>query len=631
MNDTTRDRKDERRQQLIDATIRAISKHGYARTTLSDVSDESGLSRGIVGFYFDSKDALFLETMRYLADGYVAIWQDGLAAAGDDPAARVLALVDADLHPRNWTLDRTAAWVAFLAEAKGRETYSDLCGAMDDRFQDELRRPIAELIAARGFDHLDAARIARTLSAMQQGFQYDLLFYGETYDRSEVRRSIIAVLAAFFPDDFGGEPDDKVTDLNAARPAEPVSPPTGTSSPGTSASAPAGATKTLPAWTYNNNEFFELEMSDLIDASWQIVGHTSEFEKPGDYLTLDYANRRVVVIRDKQGTFRAFHNVCRHRAARLCPGRQGNHRFNIVCPYHGWSYNYDGSLKAMPAKETFPDLDVAKFGLKPVEIDTWNGFIFVRLSDDGGPRVGELLAAYEDELAPYRFAELQPIDSCWVGEVIDVDWKNMMDNYLEGYHINVGHPGLYRMFGANYWVDADERATCRAHSLMVDKPSNQWAEGLYMRLLPRFDHLPDDRQRSWSYYSLFPNQSFDIYPDQVSFFHVVPLGPGKCVLRSRNFGLADERREVKAARWLNNRINSQVQNEDDELILRVQQGLESGAYTTGYFSEKERCLAAFHNNVRARLPVAELDVAPNGGTVAEANERLAKGFAEAAE
>ena len=230
MDNSTRDRKDERRQQLIDATIRAISNQGYARTTLADVSRESGLSRGIVGFYFDSKDDLFLETMRYLADGYVAIWQTRLAAAGDDPVARVMALIDADLDPRNWTLDRTAAWVAFLAEAKGRETYRALCGAMDERFHDELKTQIAALIEARGLDHLDATRITRTIGAMQQGFQYDILFYGENYDRDDVRGSIIDVLAAFFPDDFSEDVAGSVTELASVRPAAPTN-------------APAGATK----------------------------------------------------------------------------------------------------------------------------------------------------------------------------------------------------------------------------------------------------------------------------------------------------------------------------------------------------------------------------------------------------
>ena len=88
MAENNRDRKDERRQQLIEATIRAISQHGYSRTTLADVSRESGLSRGIVGFYFDSKDALFLETLRFLSDEYAGIWRERLATAGDEPLAR---------------------------------------------------------------------------------------------------------------------------------------------------------------------------------------------------------------------------------------------------------------------------------------------------------------------------------------------------------------------------------------------------------------------------------------------------------------------------------------------------------------------------------------------------------------
>ncbi len=614
----TRDRKDKRRQQLIQATIRAISQHGYSRTTLADVSRESGLSRGIVGFYFDSKDALFLETLRFLADEYAAIWQANVAAAADTPRDRILALLDADLDPRIWSLDRIAAWVAFLAESKGRQAYRELYGVMDDRFHDELKGQIATIIATGGYDHLDADRVTRTLSAMQQGFWYDLLFYGESYSREDVHRSLCDVLAAFFPDEFGARAGETVTPLTVARPETP-------------ASAPAGATKTLPAWTYQNDEFFDLEMERVVDTSWQVVGHVSELAKPGDYMTLDYANRRIFVIRDKKGAVKAFHNVCQHRAARLCPGRQGNHRFNIVCPYHGWSYDFHGGLKAMPAKESFPDLDTSKFGLKPVELDVWNGFVFVRLTDDGGPKVGELLAAYEAELAPYRIADMTPIGEPWDGEPIDVDWKNMMDNYLEGYHINVGHPALYRMFGANYWVEADERATSRAFSTLVDEPSQVWAEGHYMRHLPHFDHLPADRQRAWAYYGLFPNQALDIYPDQISIFHVVPLGPGRCVLRGKNYALADSRREVEACRWLNARINVLVQREDDALVSRVQDGLGSGAYTTGYFSEKETCLAAFHNNVRTRLPVAQLDEAPAAGTVGDVNERLARGFQDAAE
>ena len=626
MTGTTRDRKDERRQQLIEATIRAISQHGYSRTTLADVSRESGLSRGIVGFYFDSKDALLLETLRYLADEYAGIWQANMSAAVDEPSDRILALLDADLDARIWSLDRIAAWVAFLAESKGRQAYRELCGAMDDQFHDELKRQIVTIISAGGYERLDAERITRTLGAMQQGFWYDLLFYGEVYSREDVHRSLLDVLVAFFPAEFGARVGETITHLTVAHAS--ASPVTHAEMP---ARAPAGATKTLPAWTYRNDEYFKLEMEHVLDTSWQIVGHLSELAKDGDYLTLDYANRRVFIIRDKKGNVKAFHNVCRHRAARLCLGKEGSHRFNIVCPYHGWSYAFDGSLKAMPAKETFPDLDTSKFGLKPVELDVWNGFVFVRLADDGGPKVGDLLAAYEAELAPYRLADMTPYGEPWDSEPMDVDWKNMMDNYLEGYHINVGHPGLYRMFGSNYCVEADERATSRAFSTLVDEPSEVWAEGHYMRHLPRFDHLPDDRQRAWGYYGLFPNQAFDIYPDQISFFHIVPIGPGKCALRGKNYVLADSRREVEACRWLNVRINNLVQREDDMLVARVQDGLGSGAYTTGYFSEKEACLAAFHNNVRARLPVTRLDEAPAAGTLADVNDRLARGVREAAE
>ena len=637
------DKKDVRRRDLIEATISAIAHNGFARTTLADVASAAGLSRGIVTFYFESKDDLFLETLRYLAEEYAGLVRGAVEAAGSDPAARVVALIDADLNPRVWNLDRIAAWVAFLAESKSHPDYRAICRRYDVDADEELSGQIALLMQRSGRPVADARVVTRCLSAMQQGFWYDLLFYGESFDHTFVRNALVDYLARVMPESFAayrrevtprpslsvytaGRDDDPAIELHlTALPGDPRPEPLASDSPF------AGAVKTLPAWTYKNDEFYQLETEHIFDTHWQVVCHLNDVKKAGDYATLDLATRRIAVIRDKAGDVRAFHNVCRHRAARLCPGKHGNHRFNIVCPYHGWSYNYDGTLRAMSEGHTFPEIDTEKFGLWEIDTEIWNGFVFVRLKNDDGPSVAQIMAPYAEELAPYRFAEMEPMGSIWSGPVVNTDWKNTMDNYLEGYHINPGHPGLYRMFGNSYVTEANEHGTGRAFSVLREEPSRVWSEGLYMKLLPRFDHLPEERQRAWVYYSLFPNMAFDVYPDQLTVFHVMPIAPGRSQVVGGAYALPDARPEVKACRWLSNRINHQVWLEDNELTDLVQEGLQSGPYTTGYFSEKEVCLARFHQNVRARLPVATLDRVPHEGNVADVNAQMMRRLAEAAE
>src|SRR5262249_50867714 len=155
--------------------------------------------------------------------------------------------------------------------------------------------------------------------------------------------------------------------------------------------------------------------------------------------------------------------------------------------------------------------------------------------------------------------ELRPLGQHWNIEM-KADWKNVMDNYLEGYHVPVGHPGLYRMFGSRYDVETQPTGVSRAIHWLRDKRSPVWSEGLYQSLLPVIQHLPEERRRSWAYYTMLPNLAFDAYADQVSYFQVLPKAPGVCVLRGRAYGLpaadgsSDAGRRLRAARWLNGRI-----------------------------------------------------------------------------
>jgi phenylpropionate dioxygenase-like ring-hydroxylating dioxygenase large terminal subunit len=327
----------------------------------------------------------------------------------------------------------------------------------------------------------------------------------------------------------------------------------------------------LPAWTYSDPEFFDAEVARVIRPSWQVVCHVSDVPHPGDFHTLDYVGESVVVVRGREGELRAFTNVCRHRGARLLDGPSGCAK-KLVCPYHAWTYDLDGRLTGIPLRETYGALDTAKLGLVEVELEAWRGFLFVRL-EGGGPSVAEMMAPYEAEVAPYRFEDLRTFGRVTLRPRA-VNWKNVGDNYSDGLHIAVAHPGLKRLMGNGYGVEATAHVD-KMWGPIIDRPSANPSERAYQRFLPPVPHLPADRQRLWTYFKLWPNVAFDIYPDQVDFMQWLPVSPTQTLIREIAYALPDERREMKAARYLNWRINRQVNAEDTGLIARVQGGMAS--------------------------------------------------------
>jgi len=365
--------------------------------------------------------------------------------------------------------------------------------------------------------------------------------------------------------------------------------------------------RALPAWVYNHPEMTRLEYQRLIKPSWQIVCHVSQLRAAGDFVTLDLGTDSVIALRTSQGEIRAFHNVCRHRGARILEG-SGHCAGAISCPYHGWSYRLSGELLGISARETFPPLERATLGLKPVRSQLLFGFVFITLGVNPRP-LEQIWAPFAAEFTPHRFEDMQPLSS--YVEHWDCDWKVAMDNYLESYHVPIGHPGLYRMFTPDYDDQRTAPDIARGCSWLREQPSSRWSERFYQKLVGGLtQELPEAHRRRWSFYSMLPNLGIDVFPEQMDFFQVLPRGPGKCTIRGANFGLPDERREMRVLRYLSARINRQVQREDTFLCQRVQQGLASDSYEPGPLSRLENCMVEFHELLRARIPEARLPEPP---------------------
>jgi phenylpropionate dioxygenase-like ring-hydroxylating dioxygenase large terminal subunit len=366
----------------------------------------------------------------------------------------------------------------------------------------------------------------------------------------------------------------------------------------------------LPAWIYRDTEFFEREKQAIFRNSWQLVCHVSDVPRPGDFHTFEFFGESVVVLRAEDGGIRAFHNVCRHRAARLLDGPSGHCGRRITCPYHAWSYALDGRLVGVPNRESFKGLDTARHGLATLDHEVFLGFIFVRFAP-GLPSVREMAAPYLHELTPYRMEELVPLGRVTLRPRA-VNWKNVADNFSDGMHINVAHPGLTRLFGRGYGIEARPWID-KMWGTLRDTPSSNWSERLYQRLLPQVQYLPPERQRLWIYFKLWPNVALDIYPDQIDFMQFLPVSPTETLVREIAYVHPDARREMRAVRYLNWRINRRVSLEDKALIERVQAGMASSSYSVGPLGEGEVCLKSFAHRLRTLIPESALAHPPARG------------------
>jgi phenylpropionate dioxygenase-like ring-hydroxylating dioxygenase large terminal subunit len=381
--------------------------------------------------------------------------------------------------------------------------------------------------------------------------------------------------------------------------------------------------QSLPSWAYNSEAFFELEKQHLFLGSWQLICHLSNIPNNGDYFTFELFNERVMAIRGHDGAVRAFHNVCAHRAARLLDGDSGNCGKRLTCPYHNWGYDLEGNLTNVPYRDQFMDFDESQNGLVPVEMEIFQGFIFVRLKAADGPSVADQFAPYLEEIKPYRFEELEPMARV-VMRPRNVNWKQIADNYVDALHIPIAHPGLSALVSNSYGVEVggDGGYIHKMWSDVRKTRKNTLSNRLYDQVLPTMDHLSADKQRHWVYYRLWPNLAFDVYPEQMDFMQFIPISATTTMIRELPYALPDDRREVQIARYLNWRINRQVNAEDTDLISRVQDGMGTSGYSSGPLAKTEVCLIDSAEKIRTAMPVSRLSQKPEEQDMAAINQQM---------
>jgi len=375
----------------------------------------------------------------------------------------------------------------------------------------------------------------------------------------------------------------------------------------------------LPSWTYFNTELFELESEELFRKHWQIACHSSDVPKIGRYTTFDLVGERALIIRDQDNEIRAFHNVCRHRGSRVVDSKEGECKKVIKCPFHGWSYNFDGSLRGVARAKTLPEFDSVKLGLKPLEMELWNGFVFVRFKPGPQPSVARLLERFDEEVECFTdggFSQTAPIE---ITPSEELNWKSIRDVDNEGYHVARAHPSLNDLYGKNYYDEPFLNGVSRSYAPFNEGSAKLWSVRHYKKMLEKLKRPYSDLPKAWLYIGVFPNFVLGFYPDSMMFYQEIPYSVKEAAIRGSTYKRRDEDRTMRLARYLSERIDATAVVEDKQLSLWSYEAMKSSAFEGVILSDLEYGVRTHHDALRKVLPVMRHEKEPSHGTIFDIN------------
>ncbi|MEM9580164.1 MAG: aromatic ring-hydroxylating dioxygenase subunit alpha [Pseudomonadota bacterium] len=381
----------------------------------------------------------------------------------------------------------------------------------------------------------------------------------------------------------------------------------------------------MPGWCYHSPALLDLEKDAIFLRHWQIACHVSDVAEPGSFITLDLCGERALVLRDQQGEVRAFNNICRHRGSRLVTKEQGHCPKALICPFHGWVYNLDGTLRGAARPESYPPLDKHEFGLTAIEMEIWNGFVFLRFKPGPQPGVAELMAPFAEEIGAYRMENFVPTTGMWTEES-PVNWKSIRDVDNEGYHVAMAHPALQDLYGSTYADEPYVDGISRSDGRFTPTKGRRWAVRNYKKMTKPQPYLPDNLHDTWLYYGLFPNTVIAATPETILFYQEFPLAIDRSIIRSATYRHPQEDRQQRAARYLIERIDRETVEEDMQLTIWSNESMTSSSFEGFHLSDLEYGVRTHHDHLRRVLPVYTLETAPNEKKLAGINaEMLAKG------
>lgn len=353
----------------------------------------------------------------------------------------------------------------------------------------------------------------------------------------------------------------------------------------------------LPPAAFLEPAVLDWEIANIFRAGWICAGHASAVAEPGAFVRREVGGESIVVVGGEDGGVRAFHNVCRHRGARIVEEVEGQVRRRLRCPYHAWSYDLEGKLQAAPHMEGVEGFDASCYGLVEVRTAVLGGLVFIDIGGEAGPvsdHVGELLGHLEH----YSNAALARggIETYEVA----ANWKGIAENYNECLHCPGVHPELNALsdymsgegfYGAGAW--------CGGSMTLNEGAETMGKEGGH-GLRPPIASLGEADLRNILYFALFPNALVSLHPDYVMLHTLWPREPGRTDIVCEFFFEPSTIAEPGFDPGDAIRFWDQTNRQDWHVCEITQQGVADSGYSAGRYSAEESDVHAFDAMVAAR-------------------------------
>ena len=346
--------------------------------------------------------------------------------------------------------------------------------------------------------------------------------------------------------------------------------------------APIEEASGLPNAAYWSDQWLALEQEHCFRRAWVFAGAEAELPEPGDMKPIEIGAAPLIILRDRDGLIRGFHNVCRHRGARLVTERCK--KSTLTCPYHAWSYGLTGKLRSRPhfsgpdIVDKFEDGGGDKLDLKEVRVGTWHGCIFVNISGDAEP-LEVWLEPLLERTGNYDFSSIR-----WAGKLdfeVKANWKLVYENYMEGYHVFSVHPKLLKFAPMNLrWSGEWDR-----HVFYNDYIFPELDEGRGAGL-PHYPGLSEEDAKRGLWFLCFPHFAAEVYPDQFTVLISYPVAPDKTREELHVFLIGDAATSeaYRNAREATLKMWDDLNREDLGMLELLQQGRLSPAYDGGRLS-----------------------------------------------
>jgi TetR/AcrR family transcriptional repressor of bet genes len=510
------------RQRLIDACISALHIHGPSRTTVERVVAIAKMSPGIVRFYFDSKAAMLVASLQFLAAEFEERVLRPVVRLKSTPVQALELLVDLYLDPEIASPRKVSVWYAFWGEASSRQEYYDICGQKDEGFAALVRELIGRLIDETSQPQLDADGVALGLIGALEMLWQDFAFRSEEdIDRAAAKGRCMAYLRSVFPGRF----------------AQP---------PGPREAAPrTGAAGGFAGWVYGSPRAALLERDALFRGAWQIVAHVAQIPRAGDFVTADLGAERVIVVRDAYGVLHALRNSCSEVPHALVMESRGHAAGALHCRAHGLEFDFEG--RGVGGRG-----NLTRLGLHTADHLVWVGPARAQPPPRRqGP--GRNVPSGRDAQGAATVVTEREIE-------VAANWKLLVEQWLEA-------------------VPADAMASASADSIAWSSRPFEGGASFSSRCYRSL--LKESIDEPWLQRFVAPNQLLQSRPDGLTVVQAIPASAETCRLRLISVAHLPDGPEARAGQYLAARLTRWTRAATRGVVESAQRGVADFGYRAG--------------------------------------------------